>query len=67
MFVLKSPNPCGLSTYNETMISRERLFIFLGNSLPKLVNTQLMFVNMSGVPPVDSRFSVTGLEKESRS
>lgn len=67
MFVLKSPNLWELFTYRDNDLSRARLFTFLVNSPPKLVNTQLLFVNMSGVLPADSRFSVTGLEKESRS
>lgn len=68
MFVLKSPNLSGLSTYINDLF-RARLFTFLGNSPPNSVNTQLQFVNMSlaDVLPRGGRFSVIGLEKESRS
>lgn len=69
MFVVNSPNLSGLSTYVNYDLFRARLFTFLGNSPPNLINTQLLFVNMSlaDVLPRDSRFSVTGLEKESKS
>ena len=69
MFVLKSPNVSGLSTYRNDDLFRARLFTCLGNSPPNLVETQLLFVNVSlaDVLPRDGRFSVTGMEKESRS
>lgn len=47
MFVLKSPNLAGLSTYRNYDLFRARLFTFFGNSLPNLMNTQLLFVNTS--------------------
>lgn len=65
MLVLQYPDLSGLSVYRNYELFRARLSTFLSNSAPNLVNTQLLFVNMS-LPDVlsrDGRFSVSGLKR----